>query len=56
MEDQIKELKKLYDNASETEKEYVLELLNWLNEWLSQEPGDIETQDSGDHPPPPPPR
>lgn len=60
MENEIKKLKKLYRTGTEVEKQYVVELLTWLNAWLERghpKPGDpIPQDDSGDHPPPPPPR
>jgi hypothetical protein len=54
MEEQIKQLKQFLKTASDIEKEYALQLLTWLNGWLSPEPN-IESEGGSNNPPPPPP-
>lgn len=55
MKELIKQLEKLIKTASPEDKEYVDQLLHWLNDWLKKAQGGVQTEDTGDHPPTPPP-
>ncbi len=47
----LKDIEKLAKSASEEDRQYAQQLLEWLKSWL--EP--VKAQDGGDTPPPPPP-
>lgn len=56
MKQKLKKLQELFDAASDGDKEYSKELVQWLIDWLKPKPTEPHpADDGGNNPPPPPP-